>query len=161
MRNPLQIVTIKGRETELLYSVSLYKILQDRKQSVVIEKEATWSDVTTALLKMIYAAYINAIQVRQLDDANYKPETLGVMDFYVWSEECPQEFAEQIKLCYFFITGHELDEVVKDQKKKSQPETQITAERTAERMSFFRRIGARFKIFSLENAERAKGKATE
>ena len=162
MKNPLQIIHIGDREVELLYTISLYKILQDRKQSVVIEKGATWSDVTTALLKMIYAAYINAIQVRQLDDANYKPEALAVMDFFVWSEECPKEFAEQIKICYYFITGHELDEVLDDQKKKDQQEVVETAtETTPARMSFLQRIGAKFKTSSSESVERAKERATE
>jgi hypothetical protein len=118
MRHPLQIVNINGREVELLYSVSLYKILQERNQSVVIEKGASWGDVTTALLKMIYAAYLNAIQVRQLDDRNYNPERLAVMDFFVWSEENQKEFAEQIKICYFFITGKELEMATEGEKKK-------------------------------------------
>jgi biopolymer transport protein ExbD len=69
MLQPLQKVTIAGQERELLYTLSLYKILQDRKQQVVIDKEATWADVTSALLRMIYAAYLNAIEVRQIDES--------------------------------------------------------------------------------------------
>ena len=145
MKRPLQKVTILGREVELLYSVSLYKILQQRNQSVVIEKGASWGDVTTALLKMIYAAYLNAIEVRQLDDANYNPDRLAVMDFWVWSEEQPKEFAEQIKICYYFITGQELDAVNTEKKKKQRS-----------RKSIFARIGERFRTFLLGSAEKAK-----
>ena len=139
MRNPLQIIHIGDREVELLYTISLYKILQDRKQSVVIEKGAEWSDVTTAMLKMMYAAYLNAIQVRQLDDRNYNPQILGVMDFFVWSEENPKEFAEQIKICYLFITGKEL-EAATEEKKKTQQEEKL------KKKSILSQIGARFKI---------------
>lgn len=65
MLQPLQTITVKGEERELLYSLSLYKILQDRKQSIVISKDATWNEVTSAFLRMIYAAYLNAIEVRR------------------------------------------------------------------------------------------------
>lgn len=147
MRNPLQKVTILGREVELLYSVSLYKILQDRNQSVVIDKGATWSDVTTALLKMIYAAYLNAIEVRQLDNADYNPDRLAVMDFWVWSEEQPKEFAEQIKICYFFITGQELKMAVEETEKKKTPKI---------KKSIFARIGEKFRTLLSGSAEKAK-----
>lgn len=150
MRNPLQKVTILGREVELLYSVSLYKILQDRSQKVVIEKGAEWSDVITAMLKMMYAAYLNAIEVRQLDDANYNPERLAVMDFWVWSEENKEEFGEQIKICFFFITGQELNAVVDLEKKKATPTP------TLKKKSILARIGGMFRTSLLENAEEAK-----
>ena len=78
---------IAGEERELLYTLSLYKVLQDRKQTVVVEKDATWHDVTTAYLKMMYAAYINAIEVRQIDEPEYNPERAKFMDFVIWSED--------------------------------------------------------------------------
>lgn len=139
MRHPLQIIHAGDREVELLYTISLYKILQDRKQSVVIEKGAEWSDVTTAMLKMMYAAYLNAIQVRQLDDRNYNPQILGVMDFFVWSEENPKEFAEQIKICYLFITGKELEAATEEKKKTQQAEK-------LKKKSILSQIGEKFKI---------------
>lgn len=139
MRHPLQIVNINGREVELLYSVSLYKILQDRKQSVVISKEATWTDVTTALLKMIYAGYLNAIQVRQIDKLDYNPDMLGFMDFVMWSESNPEEFARQIKICFKFITGKDLEV---DVKKK------VIQEKPLPKISIWQRIGKKLGIFS-------------
>jgi hypothetical protein len=39
-------------------------------------------------------------------------------DFFVWSEENQKEFAEQIKICYFFITGKELEMATEGEKKK-------------------------------------------
>ena len=92
-----------------MYSLSLYKILNDRKQSIVISKDATWNDVTSAFLRMIYAAYLNAIEVRQIDEPEYNPDRLAFMDFVVWGEENSKEYAEQIKLCYKFITGADVD----------------------------------------------------
>lgn len=140
MKKPLQIVKIGGGERELLYTLSLYKILQDRNQQVVISKEATWADVTRAFLKMMYAAYLNAIEVRQIDDTAYNPERLKVMDFIIWSEEQPEEFAEQLKICYLFVTGKELDV-----KKKS-----IQEPPQKRRTSIWSRIGMIFRPSSLE-----------
>lgn len=142
MLNPLQIVTINGEERELLYTLSLYKILQERRQTVVVGKDATWSDVTTAMLKLIYAAYLNAIQVRQIDDAKYNPARLAFMDFVIWSETHPNEFGEQLKLCFKFITGKDLD--VDIEKKK-------IVEKTPQqrKTSIWMRIGMRFKSFLL------------
>ena len=118
MKNPLQKIVIAGEEREFLYTPSLYKVLQDRKQTVVIEKDATWHDVTTAYLKMMYAAYINAIDVRLIDDPDYNPNRLKYMELVVWSEEQPEEFAEQFKVCYEFLTGKPLD-LANTEKKKS------------------------------------------
>lgn len=141
MKNPLQKITIADKERELLYTLSLYKILQDRKQSVIIKKDATWDDVTMALLKFIYAAYLNAIQIRQMDDVTYNPDVLGFMDFVVWSESEPKAFAEQIKISFLFITGKELEV---DIKKK------MIQEKPLLKMSIWSRIGAKFKSFSSE-----------
>lgn len=141
MKNPLQKITIADKERELLYTLSLYKILQDRKQSVIIKKDATWDDVTMALLKFIYAAYLNAIQIRQMDDVTYNPDVLGFMDFVVWSESEPKAFAEQIKISFLFITGKELEV---DIKKK------MIQEKPLPKMSIWSRIGAKFKSFSSE-----------
>jgi hypothetical protein len=118
MNSPLQKITVKGEERELLYSLSLYKVLNDRKQCVVISKDATWNDVTSAFLRMIYAAYINAIEVRQIDEPKYNPDRLAYMDFVIWSEGDTKAFGEQIQLCYKFITGKDLE--VDIQKKKIQ-----------------------------------------
>lgn len=118
MLQPLQTITVKGEERELLYSLSLYKILQDRKQSIVIGKDATWNEVTSAFLRMIYAAYLNAIEVRQIDTPSYDPPRLAYMDFVVWSEERSEEYGEQIRRCYKFITGKEIE--IDLQKKKIQ-----------------------------------------
>lgn len=130
MLRPLQKVVIEGEEREFLYTLSLYKVLQDRKQTVVIEKEATWQDVNAAYLKMMYAAYINAIEVRQIDDPSYNPNRLKYMELVVWSEEHPEAFAEQFKVCYKFLTGKELE--LNTEKKKTQ---------SLKRPSIWRRIG--------------------
>lgn len=130
MRNPLQKILIAGEEREFLYTLSLYKVLQDRKQTVVIEKDATWQDVNAAYLKMMYAAYINAIEVRQIDDPSYNPNRLKYMELVVWSEEHPEAFAEQFKVCYKFLTGKELE--LNTEKKKTQ---------SLKRPSIWRRIG--------------------
>jgi hypothetical protein len=138
MLQPLQKVTIAGQERELLYTLSLYKILQDRKQQVVIDKEATWADVTSALLRMIYAAYLNAIEVRQIDEPKYKPEYAKYIDFVIWSEQKPVEFAEQIKICYKFITGKDIEIDFEKKKISLQQSNQ-------QRTSIWRWIGKRFK----------------
>jgi hypothetical protein len=138
MLQPLQKVTIAGQERELLYTLSLYKILQDRKQQVVIDKEATWADVTSALLRMIYAAYLNAIEVRQIDEPNYKPEYAKYMEFVIWREQKPVEFAEQIKICYKFITGKDIEFDFEKKKISLQQSNQ-------QRTSIWRWIGKRFK----------------
>lgn len=116
---------IAGEERELLYTLSLYKVLQDRKQTVVVEKDATWHDVTTAYLKMMYAAYINAIEVRQIDEPDYNPNRLKYMELVVWSEEYPEAFAEQFKICFEFLTGKPLDlgDVEKKKTLKSQKQS--------------------------------------
>ena len=131
MLRPLQKVEIAGEERELLYTLSLYKVLNDRKQTVVVGKEATWQDVNTAYLKMMYAAYINAIEVRQIDEPDYNPNRLKYMDLVVWSEEHPEAFAEQFKICYKFITGKDLE--VNTEKKKTPQKLKRT--------SIWRRIG--------------------
>lgn len=118
MRNPLQKILIAGEEREFLYTLSLYKVLQERKQTVVVEKDATWHDVTTAYLKMMYAAYINAIEVRQIDEPDYNPPRLKYMELVVWSEQQPEAFAEQFKICFEFLTGKPLD-LANVEKKKS------------------------------------------
>lgn len=141
MDNPLQRVTIAGGERELLYTLSLYKILQERKQSVVIEKEATWADVISAMLRMMYAAYLNAIQVRQIDNPSYNPERVKYMDFVVWSESNSEEFAQQVKICYKFITGQDLNEELK---KKLNPQ-QITH---SQKTSIWSKIGKICRVFS-------------
>jgi hypothetical protein len=138
MLQPLQKVTIAGQERELLYTLSLYKILQDRKQQVVIDKEATWADVTSALLRMIYAAYLNAIEVRQIDEPNYKHEYAKYMDFVIWSEHKPVEFAEEIKICYKFITGKDIEFDFEKKKISLQQSNQ-------QRTSIWRWIGKKFK----------------
>lgn len=139
MEKPLQIVTIAGEERELLYTLSLYKILQDRKQQIVIEKGATWTEVTNAFLRMMYAAYLNAIEVRQIDEPSYNPTPIKYMDFVIWSETNPKEVAEQMKICYKFVTGEELD-----LKKKTIP-TQEEA-KMQKKTSIWSKIGRIFKI---------------
>ena len=136
MKNPLQIVTIGGEERELLYTLSLYKILNDRKQQVVIEKGASWEDVVSAFLRMMYAAYLNAIQVRQIDDPSYNPTPAKYMDFVIWSESS-EEFAVQMKLCFKFITGKDLEV---DVKKKT------IRLKEKEKTSIWSKIGRIFKI---------------
>ena len=136
MQRPLQKVTIAGEERELLYSLSLYKILNDRKQTVVVSKDATWQDVNTAYLKMMYAAYINAIEVRQIDEPDYNPNRLKYMEMVVWSEENPEAFAEQFKVCFKFLTGKDLE---LNEKKKTSPSRKI---------SIWKRIGMIFKTSS-------------
>jgi hypothetical protein len=105
---------------------------------VVIDKEATWADVTSALLRMIYAAYLNAIEVRQIDEPKYKPEYAKYMDFVIWSEQKPVEFAEQIKICYKFITGKDIEINFEKKKISLQQSNQ-------QRTSIWRWIGKRFK----------------
>ena len=139
MERPLQIVTIAGEERELLYTLSLYKILQDRKQQIVIEKDASWAEVTNAFLKLIYAAYLNAIEVRQIDEPTYNPIRLKYMDFVVWSEAQPKEAGKQIQLCYEFVIGEKLD--LKKKNNPTQEETKIQKKK-----SIWRRIGEKFKI---------------
>ena len=136
MKNPLQIVTIGGEERELLYTLSLYKILNDRKQQVVIEKGASWEDVVSAFLRMMYAAYLNAIQVRQIDNPSYNPTPAKYMDFVIWSESS-EEFAAQMKLCYKFITGKDLEVDVKKKTIRLKEEKKI---------SIWSKIGRIFKI---------------
>ena len=140
MDRPLQIVRIGGEERELLYTLSLYKVLQDRKQQIVIEKGASWHDVTNAMLRMMYAAYLNAIEVRQIDEPDYNPERAKFMDFVIWSEQQPEEFGVQMKLCYKFITGKELE----IEKKKTSP-TQDQA-KMQKKNSIWKRIGRIFKV---------------
>jgi hypothetical protein len=143
MDNPLQRVTIGGEERELLYTLSLYKVLNDRKQQIVIEKGASWVEVTNAFLRVMYAAHLNAIQVRQIDDPAYNPTPAKFMDFVIWSESNNKEFTHQFKLCYKFITGKELDE---DIKKKTIP-TQEEA-KMQKKTSIWSKIGGIFKISS-------------
>lgn len=140
MDRPLQIVKIAGEERELLYTLSLYKVLQDRKQQIVIEKGASWHDINNAMLRMMYAAYLNAIEVRQIDEPNYNPERVKFMDFVIWSEQKPEEFGLQMKLCYKFITGKELEL----EKKKTIP-TQEQA-KMQKKNSIWSKIGRIFKI---------------
>lgn len=140
MNKPLQIVKIAGGERELLYTLSLYKILQERKQQVVITKDATWNDVVSAMLRMMYAAYLNAIQVRQIDEPDYNPERLKYMDFVIWSESNAGEFAQQVKLCYKFITGKDL-EVEKKKTFKTEDQT-----KNQPKTSIWKRIGRIFKV---------------
>lgn len=140
MDRPLQIVKIGGEERELLYTLSLYKILQDRKQQIVIEKGASWHDVTNAMLRMMYAAYLNAIEVRQIDEPKYNPERAKFMDFVIWSEQQPEEFGLQMKLCYKFITGKDLE----IEKKKTIPTQDQT--KMQKKNSIWKRIGRIFKI---------------
>ena len=140
MKRPLQIVTIAGGERELLYTLSLYKILQDRKQQVVVTKGATWAEVTDAFLRMMYAAYLNAIQVRQIDEPAYNPTPLKYMDFVIWSESNVEEFTQQLKIAYRFLTGKELEI---EKKKTSPTETQTKMQK---KTSIWKRIGRIFKI---------------
>lgn len=142
MDNPLQIVTIAGVERELLYTLSLYRVLQEKNQPVVIEKDATWADVNAAMLRMMYAAYLNAIRVRQIDEPSYNPERAKYMDFVIWSEQQPTEFAKQLKLCYKFITGEDL--VTDDLKKKIQPKEEKAK---LPKTSIWKWIGEKFKTF--------------
>lgn len=139
MERPLQIVTIAGEERELLYTLSLYKILQDRKQQIIINKGASWAEVTNAFLRMIYAAYLNAIEVRQIDEPTYNPIPLKFMDFVVWSETNPKEAGKQIQICYEFVTGEKLD--LKKKNSPTQEETKIQKKK-----SIWKRIGEKFKI---------------
>ena len=85
---------------------------------------------------MIYAAYLNAIEVRQIDEPSYNPDRLAFMDFVVWGEENSKEYAEQIKLCYKFITGADVE--VDLQKKKIQLNP-------SQKMSIWSKIGRIFK----------------
>lgn len=140
MDRPLQIVKIAGEERELLYTLSLYKVLQDRKQQIVIEKGASWHDINNAMLRMMYAAYLNAIEVRQIDEPSYNPERAKFMDFVIWSEQQPEEFGLQMKLCYKFITGKELEL----EKKKTIPTQEQT--KMQKKNSIWKRIGRIFKI---------------
>ena len=141
MENPLQIVTIGGEERESLYTLSLYKILNDRKQQIVIEKGASWDDVICAFTRLMYAAYLNAIQVRQIDDPAYNPTRAKYMDFVIWSESNAPEFSRQMQICYKFITGKELEI---DIKKKTIP-TQEEA-KMQKKTSIWSKIGRIFKI---------------
>lgn len=143
MDNPLQRVTIGGEERELLYTLSLYKVLNDRKQQIVIEKGASWVEVTNAFLRVMYAAHLNAIQVRQIDDPAYNPTPAKYMDFVIWSESNDKEFTHQLKLCYKFITGKELDEDIKKKTIPNQEETKMQ-----KKISIWSKIGGIFKISS-------------
>ena len=117
-----------------MYSLSLYKILNQKGDNLVISKEASYSEVTMAMLKIMHAAYLNAIMVRQIDDENYSPKKLDFMEFVIWSELEPEVFAEQIEICFKFITGTSL----KDEKKKDH-------QQNLKKISIWQRIGRIFR----------------
>lgn len=89
---------------------------------------------------MIYAAHLNAIEVRQIDEPTYNPIPLKFMDFVVWSETNPKEAGKQIQLCYEFVTGEKLD--LKKKNNPTQAETQMQKKKT----SIWSKIGRIFKI---------------
>lgn len=105
MVRPLQVIDVKGRRVELLFTPSLYGIAQKRQISLTIEDIENYSEVLDVYCKVIYLAAINAWEVRAFDNPDLGEFDLSLMDFILWSTDSPKEFGRMIKSLVECLTG--------------------------------------------------------
>jgi hypothetical protein len=118
MLNPLQKIVVKGKEVELLLTPSLYRVCKER--GWVIESSTDLADIEQAYIRLLYAAAINANQVRRFDDSSIPELDITLMDMQIWSFSNPSEFVEMIKKAIELLSGKSVEQLAKEEEKKEE-----------------------------------------
>lgn len=119
MHNPLQYIEIDGKRRELLITPSLYKICHEKGWKI---EGLTSSDIFPAYCKLLYAAAVNAYEVRRFD--NPKEEfDLTLLDLEVWAALNRKEMEGLIVISCELLSGQSVKDLVEEQKKKTRAST--------------------------------------
>ena len=114
MHNPRQFIEVDGKRRELLITPSLYKVCQERGWEIKGENS---SDIFPAYCKLLYAAAVNAYEVRRYDEPDLELD-LTLLDFEIWAALNRKEMEKLIVVSCELLSGKTLKELVESQKKK-------------------------------------------
>ena len=117
MGNHLQIIEIKGKRVEVLFTPSLFTIVQRNKWDIKVDPENLLS-VQSGYIKLLYCAIINAYEVNKFDNPDYPNPDVKLIDVEVWATQNAQRLNELIEIFIQSITNKSITENAREIKKK-------------------------------------------
>ena len=93
--SPRQFITIEGVRVNLLITPSMFTITKDRGWKIEVDPKDI-STITSAYLKLIYAAALNHVMASQITNPDYPDLTITYEQVEVWSIENTEEFSKMI-----------------------------------------------------------------
>jgi hypothetical protein len=132
IHNPVQYIEIDGLRRELLITPSLYTICQERGWEI---KGQSAGDIFPAYCKLLYAAAVNAYEVRKFDNPDLKFD-LTLLDIEVWAALNREDLNKMIIVACELLSGQSIKDMVEAEKKKT-------------KVSIWSAITSRLKHFSL------------
>ncbi len=117
MGNHLQIIEIEGKRVEVLFTPSLFTIVQRNKWDIKVDPENLLS-VQSGYIKLLYCAIINAYEVNKFDDPDYPNPDVKLIDVEVWATQNAQRLDELIEIFIQSITNKSITENAREIKKK-------------------------------------------
>lgn len=117
MGNHLQIIEIEGKRVEVLFTPSLFTIVQRNKWDIKVDPENLLS-VQSGYIKLLYCAIINAYEVNKFDNPDYPNPDVKLIDVEVWATQNAQRLNELIEIFIQSITNKSITENAREIKKK-------------------------------------------
>ena len=113
MRTLRKKVTIKGVETELLFTPRLFEF----KTTTMDFSGGDATKIVGMYADLAYCAALNVWTLNENDAADYP---LTRVDFHEWAAQEPKEFGKVMKIALEALTNKSLDELLKDKQKPEQ-----------------------------------------
>ena len=117
MGNHLQIIEIEGKRVEVLFTPSLFTIVQRNKWDIKVDTENLLS-IQSGYIKLLYCAIINAYEVNKFDNPEYPNPNIKLIDVEVWATQNAQRLNELIEIFIQSITNKSITENAQEIKKK-------------------------------------------
>ena len=117
MGNHLQIIEIEGKRVEVLFTPSLFTIVQRNKWDIKVDPENLLS-IQSGYIKLLYCAIINAYEVNKFDNPEYPNPDVKLIDVEVWATQNAQRLNELIEIFIQSITNKSITENAQEIKKK-------------------------------------------
>ena len=117
MGNHLQIIEIEGKRVEVLFTPSLFTIVQRNKWDIKVDPENLLS-IQSGYIKLLYCAIINAYEVNKFDNPDYPNPDIKLIDVEVWATQNAQRLNELIEIFIQSITNKSITENAQEIKKK-------------------------------------------
>lgn len=93
--SPRQFITIEGVRVNLLITPSMFTITKDKGWKIEVDPKDI-STITSAYLKLIYAAALNHVMANQITNPDYPDLAITYEQIEVWSIENTEEFSKMI-----------------------------------------------------------------
>lgn len=116
MVNPRQFIEVRGQRREILITPSLYNVAKQRGWE--IRSTEDMASIQSAYIKLIYAALINAYEVKKFDNPDTPDNDVTLSDVEIWAIQNPKEFGRLVVVSAEALTGKTLKELAQEKTEK-------------------------------------------